>query len=219
MRRRGPVYRFGRFRLDTAERALFCAGEPVHLTLKAFSVLQILIENARHVVDKDELMQPCWPNSFVEEANLVENVSLIRRALGESRNQHEYIETVHKRGYRFIAVVSVADDASQRTSETIRASLRLAVCFGSRPYGPGSGRTSNRIAHENLWGPERDDGFCQEQPGIRLSAIRDKTLRTAELKYLAPTRLFLTTHCQLNARRNKRRDSGKMNCRFAIISS
>jgi|SRR5712692_5227538 len=108
MRRSPPVYEFGHFRLDPAEQVLFCASKPVRLTLKAFGVLHILVENAGHLVTKDELMRQVWPDAFVEEGNLAQAISALRKALGESHLSylsHEYIETVPRRGYRFIADV------------------------------------------------------------------------------------------------------------------
>jgi DNA-binding winged helix-turn-helix (wHTH) protein len=107
MRGVGPTYDFGHFRLDTADKLLFCEGRRVHLTLKALEILRVLIESAGHVVEKDELMSSCWPDSFVEEAKIAENICMIRRALGDVRHTPEYIETVHRRGYRFMAPVSM----------------------------------------------------------------------------------------------------------------
>src|SRR6266568_1294550 len=109
MRNTGLVYRFGRFRLDTAEQVLFCDGRPVHLTLKAHSVLCVLVENAGHIVLKDELMQRCWADACVEEANLAQTILVLRRALGESCDGGEYIQTVHRRGYRFVAKVNTQE--------------------------------------------------------------------------------------------------------------
>jgi len=109
----GRVYDFGRFRLDTCERVLFCADEPVHLTLKAFAVLRVLVENAGHVVEKEALIRQVWHDAFVEDDNLTQAVCDLRRVLGESRDRHEYIRTVHRRGYRFIAAVSVEKEESQ----------------------------------------------------------------------------------------------------------
>src|SRR6266545_8092072 len=97
------VYDFGRFRLDTSEQVLFCTGKPVHLTLKAFAVLRVLVENAEHVVEKDELMRQVWHDAVVEDDNLTQAVCELRRILGECRERPEYIQTVHRRGYRFIA--------------------------------------------------------------------------------------------------------------------
>jgi len=105
----GRVYDFGRFRLDTSEQVLFCTDEPVHLTLKAFAVLRVLVENAEHVVEKDELMRQVWHDAVVEDDNLTHAVCELRRVLGESRERPEYIQTVHRRGYRFVAKVNTQD--------------------------------------------------------------------------------------------------------------
>src|SRR6266550_54375 len=110
MRHSQSVYEFGHFRLDPAEEVLFCAGKPVHLTLKAFAVLRILVENNGHVVTKGELMRQVWPDAFVEDVNLAQAISALRKVLGESHldhRSHEYIETVARRGYRFIAPVKL----------------------------------------------------------------------------------------------------------------
>lgn len=105
-----PVYRFGPFCLDPTEKVLLCANEPVHLTLKAFSVLQMLVENSGHIVEKAELMRHCWPDAFVEEANLAQTICVLRKVLGDNRRSHRYVETLSRRGYRFTAaVLQVAD--------------------------------------------------------------------------------------------------------------
>ncbi|MEW6125463.1 MAG: winged helix-turn-helix domain-containing protein [Acidobacteriota bacterium] len=99
------LYEFGDFRLDLAERALLRQGEAVALTPKVFDLLTLLVENRGRLMEKDELLKTLWPNSFIEEANLNVNVSALRRALGERPNAPQYIETVAKRGYRFVATV------------------------------------------------------------------------------------------------------------------
>ncbi len=116
------VYDFGRFRLDTSEQVLFCTGKPVHLTLKAFAVLRVLVENAEHVVEKDELMRQVWHDAVVEDDNLTQAVCELRRILGECRERPEYIQTVHRRGYRFIAGVSVANEES--LTRKLKSTLR-----------------------------------------------------------------------------------------------
>ena len=103
----GRVYLFDVFRVDADERLLFKGEREVPLTPKAFDTLLVLIENCRHVLTKKELMQKIWPDTFVEENNLAQNISILRKALGEEN----YIQTVPKRGYRFIADVSTAPDA------------------------------------------------------------------------------------------------------------
>jgi len=98
-------YIFGLFRVDITERLLFGERGVVPLTPKAFDTLMVLIENSKHVLSKDELMQMVWPDSFVEENNLAQNISALRKALGETSGGQKYIETMPKRGYRFVADV------------------------------------------------------------------------------------------------------------------
>ena len=98
-------YEFGRFRLITADRVLLREGEPVALTPKVFDILLALVENGGRVVEKDDLMKRVWPNTFVEEGNLTQNISLLRKALGETPNGVQFIETVPRRGYRFVGAV------------------------------------------------------------------------------------------------------------------
>jgi DNA-binding winged helix-turn-helix (wHTH) protein/TolB-like protein len=99
-------YEFGPFRLDTSRRRLLRAGEVVPLTPKAFDTLLALVEQSGRVVGKDDLMERVWPGVAVEENNLTQNVSALRKALGERREQPQYIATVPGLGYRFIAAVS-----------------------------------------------------------------------------------------------------------------
>lgn len=96
-------YEFGRFRLKIAERVLLREGEPVPLTPKVFDILLTLVEHGGQVVHKDDLMRRVWPNTFVEEGNLTQNISLLRKALGETPDGVQFIETVPRRGYRFVA--------------------------------------------------------------------------------------------------------------------
>jgi DNA-binding winged helix-turn-helix (wHTH) protein/TolB-like protein len=100
------LYEFGRFRLKSDERLLLRGEDLVPLTPKAFDILLALLENDGRIVNKDDLMKKVWPNTFVEEGNLTQNVSLLRKALGESANGPQFIETVPRRGYRFVAAVN-----------------------------------------------------------------------------------------------------------------
>ena len=121
MRAKGPVYEFGHFRLDAAEQVLSCAGKLVRLSPKALSVLCLLVENRGHVIERDELMRTVWPDAVVEEANLSQTIFVLRKILGDTRDHHnhEFIETVARRGYRFIGAVKVHDETSD--SEFIAA--------------------------------------------------------------------------------------------------
>ncbi len=98
------IYDFGPFRLDTSERILFRDGQYVPLMPKAFETLLALVERHGHIVEKEELMQKVWPDAFVEEVNLFKNISDLRKILGGD-GAKQYIETIPKRGYRFIAEV------------------------------------------------------------------------------------------------------------------
>jgi DNA-binding winged helix-turn-helix (wHTH) protein/TolB-like protein/Tfp pilus assembly protein PilF len=111
-------YEFGRFRLKTAERILLREGEPVPLTPKVFDILITLVENRGQVVAKDDLMKRVWPSTYVEEGNLTQNISLLRKALGESPGGVQFIETVPRRGYRFVADINEAWDGVSSNGPT-----------------------------------------------------------------------------------------------------
>jgi DNA-binding winged helix-turn-helix (wHTH) protein/TolB-like protein len=98
-----PPYAFGPFLLDTGERRLLRDGKVVPLTLKAFDLLQVLVENQGHLLHKDELLRRVWPDAVVEENNLTVTISALRKALDEGPGDRQYIETVPRRGYRFVA--------------------------------------------------------------------------------------------------------------------
>jgi TolB-like protein/DNA-binding winged helix-turn-helix (wHTH) protein/tetratricopeptide (TPR) repeat protein len=96
-------YEFGPFRLDPAERLLLRNDQTVSLAPKVFDTLLLLVENSGHLLSKDELMKRLWPETFVEEVNLAQNISAIRRVLDDKSGGAHYIETVAKGGYRFTA--------------------------------------------------------------------------------------------------------------------
>src|SRR5688500_5848271 len=114
-------YEFGRFRLNTAERVLLREGELVSLTPKVFDILLTLVENSGQVVSKEDLMKRVWPDTFVEEGNLTQNISLLRKALGETPGGVQFIETVPRRGYRFVAVTSEPSNHAPKVSAEIPA--------------------------------------------------------------------------------------------------
>jgi DNA-binding winged helix-turn-helix (wHTH) protein/TolB-like protein/Tfp pilus assembly protein PilF len=118
-------YEFGPFRLDARERLLLHEGETVQLTPKAFDMLLALVENSGHLLEKNELMQRLWPDSFVEEGSLAQNISLLRKALSENESQ-KFIETVPRRGYRFVASVrELEDDADLIGREHSEATIAV----------------------------------------------------------------------------------------------
>lgn len=99
------LYEFGPYRIDAVERLLRRGDESIPLTPKAADTLLALVASAGRVVDKDELMKIVWPGTFVEEGALARNISALRKALGEDTGVTQYIETIPKRGYRFVAKV------------------------------------------------------------------------------------------------------------------
>lgn len=105
-----PVYAFGNFRIDTGRRLLWQDDAPLALTPRVFDTLLYLVEHHGTVLDKERLMEAVWPDTIVEENNLAQNISTLRRLLGETPGAHRFIATVPGRGYRFVAEVSSCDD-------------------------------------------------------------------------------------------------------------
>ena len=95
------LYAFGPFVLDTIQHALLKAGQPVSLTPKTYDTLLLLVRNGGRMVGKEELMRTLWPDSFVEESNLTQQISMVRSALGETAGEQKYVVTIPARGYRF----------------------------------------------------------------------------------------------------------------------
>ena len=104
-------YEFGPFRIDTEQRLLMRGEEVVPLTPKAADTLLALLANSGRVIEKDELIKAVWPETFVEEGGLARNISMLRKALGDDPEDSPYIETIPKRGYRFVAPVRELGEA------------------------------------------------------------------------------------------------------------
>jgi Tol biopolymer transport system component/DNA-binding winged helix-turn-helix (wHTH) protein len=114
-------YNFGPFRLDSLNRLLLRDSEIVPLTSKVFDILLLFASNSGRLLSKEDLMEQVWPGSFVEEGNLTRNISTLRKALGESPREHQYIVTVSGRGYRFVATVAEVQDGDLVLQEVTRA--------------------------------------------------------------------------------------------------
>src|SRR5579864_4788378 len=120
------LYEFGQYRIDSVERLLLRGEETIPLTPKAIETLLVLVANSGRVVEKDELMKSVWPDTFVEEGALARNVSALRKALGDDIEDFHYIETIPKRGYRFVApvkdlaaaVLVQSDDKARKKRQT-----------------------------------------------------------------------------------------------------
>jgi DNA-binding winged helix-turn-helix (wHTH) protein/TolB-like protein/tetratricopeptide (TPR) repeat protein len=103
----GPLFEFGPFCFDSGNHQLLRGTDVIQLPPKAIDTLRLLIEQRGHVVSKEALLDQLWPDTSVESANLTQNIYLIRKALGQGPDDHSYIETLPKRGYRFVAPVTV----------------------------------------------------------------------------------------------------------------
>src|SRR5712691_6203763 len=98
----GRVYEFAEFRLDAAERLLFRNGKRVPLTPKTVDLLLVLVEGGGNTIEKNSLMQKVWADAVVEDGSLTWHISVLRKALEEGAEGRQFIETIPKRGYRFI---------------------------------------------------------------------------------------------------------------------
>ena len=133
-------YRFGEFRMDTAERLLARGDDGIALPPKAFDLLTLLVGNAGRLLTKQRIMDDLWPSTFVEEANLANLIGLLRKALSDTTKMPAYIETVPKRGYRFVAAVSTGEPAagaSPVVRETRAEGGIRFIAFPFRSSDPG----------------------------------------------------------------------------------
>jgi DNA-binding winged helix-turn-helix (wHTH) protein/TolB-like protein len=169
------IYEFGGYRLDVAERLLLRDGEVVPLQPKVFDLLLALVERHGRLLEKDELMKLVWPDVIVEEANLANNISILRKTI--SQNGHQFIETVPKRGYRFVADVRerempvIAETKTQSPppvrgiSHWARRQLRLVILLAILLIGV-AGAISYRLAARRL-----------AEPGMAIKSIAVLPLR------------------------------------------
>ena len=118
------LYRFGPYLLDPQRRTLFCDKSPVPLTPKAFDVLLFLAKNPNRLITKDELLKAVWADTFVEEANLTQYISHLRKALGGNSEDSRLIVTISRKGYQFTADVALAEtpDVTKRDAAQVPTS-------------------------------------------------------------------------------------------------
>src|SRR5271156_377732 len=115
------LYQFGEFVLDPVRRTLSRADSPVSLTPKAFDVLLFLVQNPNRVVTKEELLQAVWGDTIVEEGNLTQYISHLRKALDHNLEDTRLIVTIARKGYQFTAPVTVAKAADIAKHSTLRS--------------------------------------------------------------------------------------------------
>jgi TolB-like protein/Tfp pilus assembly protein PilF len=180
-----PIYEFGAFSVDPSERLLLRDGLPIPLAPKVFETLIALVENSGRLVDKDELISRLWPDTFVEEATLARNISDVRKALGEGSGERRYIETVPKRGYRFVA------DVKELTGTTLimRRHSRSRVIVEEEIEATSGGRSIAVLPFKSLGADEAHEylGLGMADALItRLSNIRQMMVRptSAVFKYV-----------------------------------
>jgi len=151
-----PIYEFGPFRLDPSERRLTHSGEPVSIAPKCFDLLVVLVENGGHLLEKEELLARLWPDQFVEESNLSFQVSSLRKILGEGLNGEHYIETIPKKGFRFVATIDdnrgPETDPRPERHDGALSTVRPDDASQVSPAGTGKVTTDSAShAHRTRW--------------------------------------------------------------------
>ena len=161
------IYEFDDFRLDVGERLLLRRGEPVALTPRVLDTLLYLVRNHGRVLEKNELMSEIWPDAVVEENNLNQNISTLRRMFGESRGENRYIVTVPGRGYRFAA--QVTENAHTLDALHVQATQTIAVLpFVNISTDPENAYFCEGLAEELLNALSRIEGI---KVAARISAF------------------------------------------------
>src|SRR5260370_2812208 len=151
--RRVPSYRFGEFRLDPVKRVLLRGGDLVPLTPKVFDTLLALVRRSGRVIAKDELLSEIWPDTFVEEGNLAQNIFILRKTLGQDGKTKPFIETIPKHGYRFIAEVEeLSNDGSSMVVEEL---IRTHIVTKELP-NEGHYTAHAKVVAENMRGGKSD---------------------------------------------------------------
>lgn len=164
-RRLGESYEFGNFRFDPAERSLLHNGESIALTPRALDTLLALVSRSGHLVTKDELLQEVWQDAFVEEATVVQNISTLRKVLSRDGPEKRFIETVPKRGYRFVANVQLYQD--ERTFQPVNQGLTTGITsvVASNGNGAGVSAESDRPTLEISLAPAAAPGNINQVTG------------------------------------------------------
>src|ERR1700740_141777 len=129
------LHRFGQFALDSRRRTLSRADSPVSLTPTAFDVLLFLVQNPNRLVTKQELLQAVWGDTFVEEGNLTQYISHLRKALGDNSEDARLIVTIARKGYKFAADVIIAESVDIAMQAAVQVSAESSVASRQPPIG------------------------------------------------------------------------------------
>jgi TolB-like protein/Tfp pilus assembly protein PilF len=200
------AYLFGPFRLDVVERQLLRDGRHVPLTSKVFDILLLLVQNSGRVVHKEELMQQIWPDIIVEENNLTVNMSALRKALGKRDSGPEYIETVPRRGYRFISVVEKVQDESDSLWDARHSSVAVEEKTSARE------QVANSLAVLPLTNASSDPNLEYFSDGISESIINSLS-RLPQLRVMARNTSFRFRGPDVDAQKAGR----EMNVRAVLV--
>ena len=201
-------YRFGEFTLDADQKVLLREGKPLLLAPKVVETLLILVQNSGRIIEKEALMTQVWPDAFVEESNLTYTIVQLRKMLGDDPRHPRYIETVPKRGYRFIREV---EEIKPATSRTVRPLASIAVL----PFVDMS--------------PERDqDYFCEGLADELINSLASLpnlhvASRTSSFRFKSSTLDIREVGKQLNVNTvlegSVRKASGKFRITAQLISA
>ena len=165
-------YEFGEFRVDPVRRRLLRDGEPISVTSKSFSLLVVLLEHRGQVVEKEELFRRVWPDTYVTEANLTQNVSSLRKALGERAGDRRFIVTVPGRGYTFIADVREVSADNSGVFPVLRldepAPVLTVLTFPAAAAGPAEPETPEELQQGQGRESRRQESGSQESRTIEL---------------------------------------------------
>src|SRR6266478_5055090 len=129
----GYLHRFSQFALDSRKRTVSRADSPVSLTPKAFDVLLFLVQNPNRLVTKEELLLAVWGETFVEEGNLTQYISHLRRALGDNSEDARMIVTIARKGYQFTANVTVAEAGDTPIQAAVQVSTADSSLADTQP--------------------------------------------------------------------------------------
>ena len=145
------AYEFGCFRLDAGEYVLFRDGRAIPMSPKVFETLLVLVENSGHVVEKEELYKRVWQDAFVEETNLTKNISILRKILSNGDEERSFIETVPKRGYRFVVPVRRVESEHNGSKSVASLEKKIAVLpFANFSADPENDYFCDGLAEELL---------------------------------------------------------------------
>ena len=194
-------YEFGPFHLDLRRRQLLRGDEVVALTPKAFDLLQVLVIHADRVVEKDELMRRIWPDSYVGEDSLTQNVAVLRKVLGDASDSPRYIATIHKHGYRFVAAVHehhAPDAAAPSPAAALAPAPDPAVRFAV-PEAQGAsaapGRETPARGRVIRWVAAAAAGVALVFAGMSLGGLRSRVPGPVPMRFVvtAPENSTLTS--------------------------